>query len=68
LVVRGEKVYRGISARIHRIGYPQRWNEYAYEMRLPSRVRPSDRLRVYVWYPHAPTPLWLDEFEVTLIE
>lgn len=68
MFLRGEKVIKSTAARMHRVGLPGRWTEYEYEMRVPPKAQPDDLLRAYVWHPQAKTPLWVDAFEVSLIE
>ncbi len=64
----GDRVIKATPARMHRIGQPGKWTEYEYEMRVPSKTKPEDIVRAYIWHPQAKTPLWLDDFKVSLIE
>ncbi|GAB4402959.1 MAG: hypothetical protein OHK0039_01500 [Bacteroidia bacterium] len=68
LFLRNGQPTRQTTARIQRATEPWRWETFSYEMQIPRRAQPDDRLKVYVWNAGSAREVFIDDLKVELIE
>lgn len=65
--LRNGQMYRETTARIQYAMTPGSWGKYHFEMPVPSRARPGDRVKVYFWQAGGQLPIWVDDWQVELL-
>lgn len=62
------KKYRGATVRLQRLTDPWIWHDLQYEVRLSSRSKETDSLRVYLWNAGGQQQIFVDDTKVELWE
>jgi len=65
--VRDGEVYKRTGVRIQRLANPWQWHSLHYELPIPDKAKPGDKVKVYFWNSTGQQAVYVDDWRVEWI-